>query len=39
MHLTKKIVKSGGGSGYDSDFRRSMIMIRWPGNKKDTGSP
>jgi len=36
MHLSKKVIKHGSDSGYDTDFRRSMIMIRWPGNKQDS---
>jgi prepilin-type processing-associated H-X9-DG protein/prepilin-type N-terminal cleavage/methylation domain-containing protein len=35
--LTKKRFKVGGVEFYDNEFRRTMLMLRWPNNKRDSG--
>jgi prepilin-type N-terminal cleavage/methylation domain-containing protein/prepilin-type processing-associated H-X9-DG protein len=36
LRITKKTVTHGSATCYDNEFRRYMIMIRWPQNKKDS---
>jgi len=40
LALNKRhVITDGSGQGYDSEFRRTMLMTKWPNNKKDSGTP
>jgi len=34
--VTKKTLDTRGGEGFDNEFRRYMLMMKWPQNKKDS---
>jgi len=34
----KAIIEHGGIKCYDNEFRRSMIMIKWPRDKRDSNT-
>jgi len=36
LRLTKKVLGTGANECYDNEFRRYMIMMKWPQNKKDS---
>ncbi|MBC7783482.1 MAG: DUF1559 domain-containing protein [Burkholderiales bacterium] len=38
LNIGKRIVKVRGIPYYDVEFRRSMLMLKWPNNQKDSGS-
>jgi len=38
LQLSKKTFKVGGAEFYDNEFRRNMIMLKWPNFKKDSGT-
>jgi prepilin-type N-terminal cleavage/methylation domain-containing protein/prepilin-type processing-associated H-X9-DG protein len=35
--LTKKVITVNGTGFYDNEFRRYMLMLKWPNNKRDSG--
>ena len=38
LHITKRIITVSGVPYYDVEFRRYMLMLKWPGNQKDSGT-
>jgi prepilin-type processing-associated H-X9-DG protein len=35
---TRRVIKAGGAEYWDSEFRRNMLMIKWPQDKRDTNT-
>ncbi|CAN5636582.1 hypothetical protein BH09PLA1_BH09PLA1_17690 [soil metagenome] len=38
LHLSKRIIDVAGVPYYDNEFRRYMLMMKWPNDKKDSGN-